>query len=292
MGREPTMTLRSRGTRVGGMPGILCVLLLLAGTAHAADPIGRFSISGQLGIGGYRMGDINQGIGRSNAILARERPEWKLPDRIRSGFEFVGDATYDLTPTIRVGLTYGSTSGSTGVDFLQTIDVKPSGSMLIPRVFYRLPYRPLIDMPLRVFGGLVLLRGVKTRIDHEDTSESDERLETLTIEGSGTGFLGGALAEYTLADRFTLAFETGYRYAKAGFDSGTWDIQKLRDPLGDPDGDQIPNNRDLRPESYLWGFLDKTYEEVTDVNLPNVREGIETDFSGVFARIGLRIYIF
>jgi hypothetical protein len=286
------MTQRFRGTSVPGLLCILGVLLLLAETAGAADPIGRMSISGQFGIGGYQMGEINDAIGRSNGIIARERPEWKLPDRIRSGFEFTADATYDITPDIRAGLTYGTTSGSSGVDFLQTIDVKPSGSMLIPRVFYRLPYRPTVDMSLRVFGGLVLLRNVETKVDHENTSESDERLETLTAKASGTGFIGGLLAEYTLADRFTLAFETGYRFAKAGFDSGTWSIQKLRDPLGDPDNDRIPNNKDLREESYLWGFLDKTYNDVSDVNLPNVRRDLDADFSGVIARIGLRVYIF
>ncbi|MDM7913706.1 MAG: hypothetical protein QUU85_00360, partial [Candidatus Eisenbacteria bacterium] len=84
-------------------------------------------------------------------------------------------------------------------------------------------------------------------------------------------------------------FEGGYRRAKAGFDSGSWTISKLRDPGSDDDHDGIPNERDLSETSYLWGFLNEPAQQSEE---PTVRGNLDQDFSGVVARIGLRIYVF
>ncbi len=277
---------------------ILSAFLLLPAAVEAADPIGSFSISGRLGISGYDMGDVNNGISRSNHLMAANplSEEWDLPERIHLGFDFIGDASYDLSPWLRVGLLYQRTTGKTSVDFLHKISVSPESGMIIPRAFVRLPWRPMDDMSLRAFGGLVFLRGAETTIEHEKTSENlqDRRTETLTVEGSGTGVLGGLAGEYTLSDRFALSFEAGYRIVKAGFDNGSYSID-VYDPGGDSDRDGIPDGRDPSDTegsytSYLWGFLNGAPGRQDEE--PTVREDLDADFSGAFVQIGMRIYIF
>lgn len=262
---------------------VIGLAAFVPGTVRGADPIGRFSICGELGVSGYSMQAVNDGIARSNRRLARLQPDWEVPGEIHLGFDFLADASYDLSQTFRVGVTFQSSFGKTGVDYLQLIEVEPSATMIIPRLYYRLPWRPMIDMSLRAFGGPVFLRGVETKIGHQNTSQGARRLESMTLASSGGGFIGGIMAEYTLSDRFTLAFEGGYRVAKAEFDSGNWKVENLEDPL-DP--------LDLREVSYLWGFMNEEWEDFRHEPLPTIREDLDADFSGVLAKIGLRVYIF
>ncbi|MBD3162934.1 MAG: hypothetical protein GF346_10990 [Candidatus Eisenbacteria bacterium] len=267
--------------------------ILVPAVGWGADPIGSFSISGELGLGGYSMGAVNDGINRSNDHLALLQPEWDVPDELQVGFDFLADASYDLSYSLRVGLSYLSSSGSTSVDYLQYIEVEPSATMIIPRLYYRLPWRPTIDMSLRGFGGPVFLRNVETKITHENTSEGEPRLESMTIEASGTGFEGGVMGEYTLSDRFTLTFEGGYRSAKTTYDSGAWKIENIQDPQSINNETGLPNSRSLQRQSYLWGFLNEDYETVVQTTTePTVREDLDADFSGVIAKVGLRVYIF
>lgn len=277
---------------------ILGATLFIPATAQAADPIGSFSISGRIGVGGFDMSRINAGISRSNYLMGQNplSMDWDLPERIHLGFDFVGDASYDISPWLRVGLLYQRTTGSTSVDFLHKISVTPETSMLVPRAFVRIPWRPLDDMALRGFGGVVVLRGAKTKIEHEKTSENlqERRTETLTVEGSGVGFMGGVAGEYTLSDRFALSFEGGYRFAKAGYDSGSYTIQ-LQDPGNDSDGDGIIDGRDPSDTpgsytSYLWGFLNGAPGRQDEE--PTVRSDLDSDFSGFLIQIGLRVYLF
>jgi len=277
---------------------ILACAGLLCGPSYARDPVGKLSVAGRFGVSGYDMGAINSAITRSKTLIASfpETEDWEVPDRIHSGLDFVADACFDLNSSIRLGLIYGRSAGETSVDYLQRMAVKPRATMIVPRLFYKLPWRPMDDLPLRLFGGLVFLSNAKTIVEHENTSEDAPRLETLTIKGSGTGFTGGLLAEYALSDRFVFAFEGGYRIAKASFDSGAYTITKLHDALGDDDNDGIPNNRDLyykdkpaQSVSYLWGFMEGDPKVQGD---PGVARKLDTDFSGLALQIGLRVYIF
>ena len=273
--------------------GGLGMALIIPGLARGADPIGRLSLSVRFGISGYEMASINDGISDSNRRLAGLRPEWEVPDRIQTGFDFLADATYDLSDALRFGIVYGSSSGSSSVDYLQAISVKPGAEMIIPRVFFRVPWRPMIDMSIRVYAGWVYLVGVETDIEHEVTSEGSERLEAMNIKGSGSGFVLGATSEYTLSDAFTLTIEAGYRSAKADFDSGSWRIEKIANP-GAPSDDciDLPNDKCLLESSYLWGFLNEEREELPRGEVPTVRNDLDADFSGFQIQIGLRIYIF
>jgi hypothetical protein len=271
----------------------LGMALIIPGLAWGADPIGRMSLSARVGVSGYDMSKINDGISDTNNRLSVIRPEWDVPGRIHNGFDFVADAAYDLSDALRFGILYANSSGSTSVDFLQAISVKPSSGMLIPRLFYRVPWRPMIDMSVRVFAGWVYLTGAETRVEHEVTSEGSERLEFIKIEGSGSGFVTGATSEYTLSDTFTLTLEAGYRRAKASFDSGSWRIDKLASPGAPSDVcEDLTNAECLLEESYLWGFMNEEREELGRGELPTVRKDLDTDFSGFQIQIGLRAYIF
>lgn len=284
--------------RLGGAALLLVVVCLsLPHPASAVDPIGKFSISGRVGIAGVKMGELNDGISRSNRLIASqpESQDWKVPGRLHSAFEFAGDAAYDLTPWIRLGLAYGSISGNSSVDYVQRIEVKPSTKLIVPRVFYRLPMRLMDNLALRAFGGVVLMSGAKATIEHENTSPNSPRLDAMTIKASGTGVTGGLAGELTLSERFTLTFEGGYRQAKAGFDSGSYSVSKLRDPGGNDDaaiGDVLPNDRDLLPTSYLWGFVDGWNAEGNQAEEPRPYGSNDLDFSGGFLQVGMRVYIF
>ena len=281
--------------RLGGAVLLLAATcLLLPRSASAVDPVGKFSISGRVGISGIRMQAINDGIDRSNALLGSlpESEDWEVPGAIQTAFEFTGDASYDLTPWIRLGLSYGSLSGETSVDYVQSIKVSPSTKMIVPKAMYRLPVRLLDNLALRAYGGVVFLQGAKVKIDHENTSPNSPRLESISIDGSGTGVTGGLEGEFTLSERITLAFEGGYRAAKAGFDSGGYAISKLRDAGSNDDGDVLPNDRDPSQTSYLWGFMDGWNETGQQEQEPTVYRSNDIDFSGAYLQVGLRVYIF
>ncbi len=283
--------------------GWMCVAALLTaavgaclpGTARAADPVGKFSVALRMGVSGFDMGAIDGAISRSNSRLASipVSTTWKVPGRIHSGFGVAGDVSYDLTSQIRLGLAYGSMWTSSTVDFAQVISVKPRTSMILPRAFYRLPWRPLDNTSFRLFAGPIFLRNAETKIQHEETRESGKRLDSMTIKGSGTGIVGGVVAEYTLADRFTLALEGGYQQAKASYDSGSWFIGELGDrAAGNDDGDALRNDRDLPEESYLWGFLNERYRQPWLDQPPTVGEDLDMDFSGFLLHAALRVYLF
>ena len=230
-----------------------------------------------------------------------ESSDWDLPGRIHQGFNIGGDLNYDLTSGIRVGIVYGTTWGSSSVDFLQKITIEPRSRFVLPRASIRLPYRPADNLSLRAFAGPIFLINTETKITHENTSDSGHRLDTMTIKASGTGFAGGLAGEYTLGDRFSLSFELGYQYAKAAFDSGEWSITGLEDPLGDDDArsgrtDGIPNDRDPVKDSYLWGFFNERYADPElgqrTERPPTARQDLDIDFSGFLLQAGFRVYLF
>lgn len=275
------------------LPVVVLLSAAIVGTSEAADPVGKAAIAFRGGFVGLQMGDVNDGIDLSDRLLDRVYSDWKVPENLNNGFGLTADLTYDITPTIRASVVYGATFGETSVDYQQVMKVRASSGLLMPRVLYRLPYRPMESMTLRLYAGPVLLTGSKVKIEHENTSESDPRLDTMTIEGSGTGFAAGLAGEYTMADRFTLHFEAGYQGATASFDKGSWKIEKQRDPLSNSDastGDVLPNNRDLPEESYLWGFMDSRYKQPADTE-PAART-TDLDFSGYQLYAGLRVYLF
>lgn len=266
-------------------------LVLLPLVSWAADPVGKVSISGQFGIATYRMSDVNAAMARSDQIVhadGQAPADWETPDKLHHGFDFMSEANYDLTRDIRLGLNYGKTSGTTKKDFLQILTVKSQTTTIVPRLLYRIPWRPLIDMSLRAFGGPVFLRSTKTTVSHEDTDKSKPRLETLTINGSGTGFTGGIVGEYTVSDRFTLGFEGGYRFAKAKHKSSSYTITKIPNG-GFPNPDSgLNEDRTLRDDSYLWGFMEGRPAKGDE---PQIIP-IEADFSGLDIRVALHVYIF
>ncbi len=292
------MAMKGLGRTWGAVFLLAAAALTLPLVAEAGDPVGKLSATLRMGINGYDMGPINDGISRSNNRLKgiSESSDWDLPSRIHQGFNIGGDLNFDLTSSIRLGLVYGTTWGSTSVDFLQKITIEPRSRFLLPRASIRLPYRPDDNMSLRAFAGPVLLMDSKTTITHENTSDSGHRIDSMTIKGSGTGVAGGIAGEYTLGDRFSLSFEAGYQYAKAAFDSGEWSIGGLVDPLGDDDipQDGVPNNQDPVKDSYLWGFFNERFADPPQETErpPTPRNDLDIDFSGFLLQAGFRVYLF
>jgi hypothetical protein len=280
-------------SRVGWVrPALLIALAglcFLPGFASAADPIGKASIGLQFGVGGYSMSDINSGLRRSATVVhMNSTADVETPGRLNYGFNFVSEVNYDVTRDIRVGVTYGRTSGTTKVDYVRVMSANGQGTTLIPRASYRLPWRPLENMTVRAYGGIVMLRNAKTRIEDENTSRNEPRLESLLYTGSGTGVTGGLAGEYTISDRFTLGLEMGYRSVVAKYKSGAYTITRIADPLSLSDAD-IPNNRTLANDSYLWGFMQTTHQIRGEE--PKVRP-LDSDFSGIDVKVALHLYIF
>jgi hypothetical protein len=277
---------------------VVSVGVALPHSAQAGDPVGKLSASLRMGLNGYAMGPVNDGISRTNRLLKANpgSADWELPDRLHSGFNLGGDLNFDISPMIRVGIVYGTTWGSSSVDFREKITIEPRSRFAFPRALVRLPIRPSENISLRAFAGPLFLLRPETKISHENTSESAKRLDSIIIKGSGTGFAGGIAGEYTLGDRFSLTFEGGYQFAKASFDSGEWSITGLTDPLGDDDGDGVPNNRDPVGTSYLWGFFNERYQDPElgqqTERPPTVRQDLDIDFSGFLLQAGFRVYLF
>ncbi len=279
---------------------LLAAAVSLSGTAEAGDPVGRFSAALRMGLNGYDMGPINRAISRSNSRLSgiSESSDWELPGRIHQGFNVGGDINYEVGAGIRLGLVYGTTWGSSSVDFLQKITIEPRSRFLFPRASIRLPYRAGDNMSLRAFAGPMFLLSSQAKISHENTGDAGHRLDSMMIKGSGTGVAGGLAGEYTLSDRFSLNFEAGYQLAKAAFSSAEWSVTGLEDPLGDTDLDGIPNDRDPVGGSYLWGFFNERYADPEanppqdTEHEPTPRRDLDIDFSGFILQAGFRVYLF
>lgn len=293
------MVMKGRSWIGGAVLSTAVLFAILAVTlspkwSAARDPVGKATIGLRLGVGTFDLGDVNSGINRSNNRLEslEGSQEWKVPSRLHGGFSVSADANYDLSSQIRIGVTYGNMWGSTSVDYGQKISVRPRTTVIGPRAFWKLPWRFLDNTSLRLFAGPLFLRNTKTRVEHEDTSEEHHKVDKMTITGSGSGILGGVLAEYTMADRFTLSVEAGYQRAKSSFKSGTWSIEELRFPGLNDDDDTLLNDRDLAEDSYLWGFLRERYRANWNIDEPHVRTDLDTDFSGATLQAILRVYIF
>ena len=238
---------------------VVAAAVALPRPAEAGDPVGKLSAALRMGVNGYSMGSINDGISRSNRLLKGNAgsADWKLPGRVHTGFNVGGDLNFDITPQIRIGVVYGSTWGSSSVDFREKITIEPRSGFVFPRALLRLPFRPSDNMSLRAFAGPMLLLRPEAKISHENTSESAKRVDSIAIKGSGTGFAGGIAGEYTLGDRFSITFEGGYQFAKAKFDSGEWSITGLVDPLGDDDARRCAEQSRSREELLSLGVLQR-----------------------------------
>ncbi len=277
--------------RSGAALLLIMVSLWILPQSSAADPLQKVSICGQIGFASYLMGQVGAAMGRSDAIIHspdHAPADWQTPSRLHHGFDFMSELNYDVSKDVRIGLNYGRTSGTAKKDFLEILSVNTKTTMIVPRVLYRLPWKPLANMPLRAFAGPIFLRNEAIEVSHEDTDKSKPRLETLKIKGSGTGITAGVSGEYLFSDRLTIGFEGGYRFLKAKPKSSYYSITKIDDPLGDNPTSGLKNDRTLRADSYLWGFMEgePAYGEE-----PQIRS-IEADYTGVDVRIALRLYLF
>ncbi len=275
--------------------GAACLCALVAPAVFAYDPTARFSLTGQLGATSLAMGTVNDEIDRGNVYMRSQR--WDTLDNLGSGFNFIYDVRADLFGPWMLSFGGGSTIASTGVDFDEVIDIKPSASFLQARIFYRIPWRPFENVRFCVGGGGVMATSAELEITHEHrTVEAGIlRRESLTFDGTGAGVVAAFEAELVLNERFTLAGDLGYRGLKVDIDSDSyeWSITNVDDPAVDRDGDDVPEGRDLSDRSFLRNaFIDPIQaNDQEDVELFRTVP-MELDYSGVQAHVGLRVYLF
>lgn len=264
-----------------------------AGTAWGFDPTARFSIAGQVGLGGTAMSDVNDGIDRGNLFAASQN--WNDVDALSSGFNFTFDLRADITGPWMVSAGIQRLTASTGVDFDQVIEVKPKYSLFHGRLLYRVPYRPFESIRFSLGTGVLFVNTAELAVSHEhrNVEAGTLRIETLTLENSGTGFQGFLEAEVVFNELATMVTDVGYRYLNTTNDSFSWKIERVENPDLDEDDDEIPNGLDLSDDSFIrHGFLPaQSVDDPGDIrNLQPT--GMDLDYSGLQANVGLRFYLF
>jgi hypothetical protein len=268
---------------------------LLGRTATAAPfaPPQRFSISGQAGLGGAAMGEVNDDIERANAFLSTRN--WKTVDEIETAFVFRGDIRANVAGPWLVTLGISRFTSSTGVDFDQVIDVKPSAVVFRATLSYQLPFWLGDNLRFAVGGGLDYASSAKMEITHvhRNVEAGTRRLESLRYEGSGVGGHGLLEAELLVGESAAIVGDVGWRQLVVAPDSYHWKIDRVAGGVPDQDEDGVPNGDDLSDLSFLrHGFLPNEL-----VNSPGDIRSLqpmkpELDFSGVHGNVGLRFYIF
>jgi hypothetical protein len=311
-----------RGIWVAG--GLAALLLSLAGPSLGADPSKRFAVTGQAGMGGLRMTDVNGKISDGNRWL--EEKGWTTMDPVRLGFDFKWAVSARLLGGPKPGLSMGSTpsafsisagggslQGRSKLDFDQVITVKPTARYYDFQAVYQIPYRFNPAVILSIGGGPIYANTAKLETSAA-TRQQDivgfARTETATFKGSGWGAYGFLQAETVLSEKITLITDVGYRALTVtnAADALTWSITDIEYPKQDDDGDGIQNQYDLNPGTGSGDdstFLTDSFLEVErdpqsgQIPLdaqgrPTVRSrgGLKLDFSGVAVNVGLRFYLF
>jgi hypothetical protein len=260
----------------------------------AYDPTARVSLAGQVGLGGLQMGDVNHEIRDGNRYLTAQ--SWTTLKEIHTGFNFAGDLRAQLTPRWSISIGGGRTTGKSKVDFDQVIEVRPYAHFFHARLLYHLPFRPTQNVRLAVGGGPLDYFDARLNVSHEQRQVDGGtlRVEHLDLKGSGWGFQGLVEAEVILSEQITLVGDLGYRQIKVNYDHFDWKIDRLRtDPLFDTDGDGVPDEFDLAEGSFFrHAFADENLDPNGDIRQSRPNEGIQLDYSGVQANIGLRFYLF
>jgi len=267
----------------------------ISGAAHAAPfaPPQRFSISGQAGLTGTKMGDVNQDIRRANRFLTRQN--WRNVDEIETAFTFRGDIRANVMGPWYVTAGISRLTASSGVDFDQVIDVKPSATIYRATVSYQLPFWIKDKIRFAVGAGLDHAASSKLEVSHEhrNVEAGTLRLESLRYEGSGTG--GHALleSEVLVGETASIVMDVGWRQLVVKTDSYRWKIDRVATGVPDQDNDGVPNHDDLSDSSFLrHGFLpNELIGSPGDIRTLEPMEP-DLDFSGVHANVGLRFYIF
>lgn len=268
---------------------------LAAGPAQAAPfaPPQRFSISGQVGIGGTSMGEVNDDIRRANAFLSRQN--WRNVDEISSAFVFRGDIRANVVGPWLVTVGISRFTASSGVDFDQVIDVKPSASAYRATLSYQLPFWIKDKLRFALGAGIDYVTNAKMEISHEhrNVEAGTLRMESLRYEGNGAGGHGLLESELLVGESASIVADVGWRQLVVKTDSYRWKIDNVATGVPDQDNDGVPNGDDLSDVSFIrHGFLPSEL-----INSPGDIRSLaptepELDFSGVHANVGLRFYIF
>lgn len=303
------MTMRQFGSwavRAGVTAGLASIALLTtASISLSEDPIDRFSLTGQVGITGLAMGQVNDQIDEGNGFL-RQRG-WTQLDNLGYGYNFAWNLRARVRGPLSVSLGGGQVIGETSLDFDEVISVEPSVRLYSLRLDYELPFRPMSTFIMRVGGGPVWYSSTELKVQHERRSveTGTERIESAKFEGDSWGAHGYLEGELVLSEKITLVADVGYRFGTIQVsDNWDWEITGLALPLADDDRDGIPNKWDF-DEANSWlihSFLEVQRDDegrviLDDSGRPIVHirrddENLDLQLSGVVANVGLRFYLF
>jgi len=284
------------------------LVFLVPGAASGADPIARFSVSGQAGGALFDPSDVNAGIREGNRFLSHR--QFKTLDEITYGFNFTLDVRAKITNSIAASLGGGTVFAQTGVDFDEVIDVEPSVSFYHVRLTYLLPWRPMPSMMLHLGAGPVYFQEGETKVRRErrEVELGTVRVETARFRTERTW--GGHVFlqnELVFNNRITLITDLGYRFASltgAEWDNNDWTLDNMTTSTGAQDSEPngIPDVLEFSPDGYsLNSFLerslrggDPTTPEIDGEGRPvyKPRGGTDLDLSGVLLNVGLRFYLF
>jgi hypothetical protein len=286
------------GVRVGA--AAILVLQCWTGPGLGLDPVGRVAISGNLALAGWAMGDVDREIRRGNEVLRHEGVT--TLDPLSFGFDFLADFQAPVKHPFYLSLGLGRLRGHTGKAFNKVIDIEARTGIAYARLMWMLPWRPLEDVRIFLGGGPLFLRGSRLEVSHERDFEAKkpERKETLSMKGSGNGFLVGVTGEYVVSDHVTLSLDAGYRWARADLNSYKITVQNAQTR---PGVDAFADDEQVFWDSYLLDAFLKDpgpppeNQEAPNFDGPPIQElepvdNLDLDFSGVRIQVGLRMYVF
>lgn len=282
--------------RVSPALALVLGLVFFARPVLAYDPTDRFSLTGTLGLSFPKMGEVNDEIRAGNRFL--ESRDWLTLDELSTQFNFNYGLRANIVGAWNLEIGGGRVTGEEGVDFDQVITVTPSGNFYAARVVYELPFRARENIRFFVGAGPVYFSTMELKVSHEqrDVEGGTERIESLTLDASGAGWMAAWETEIILSEKTTLVGDLGYRSVSTDYGAGDakWKIERLRTAEGfDSDGDGVPDSQDLSELSYFRSaFASEQIGRDGNIRETFPNPGLSNDFTGFVANVGLRFYLF
>ncbi len=233
-----------------GVPLLVLLILLLAGTAHAQVRLG-FRLSG--GLGTLSGGDLNRGAeGWAEYYRLDTLHDYSPAGEFKPlpmGFDFAGDLILQLNPRIGIGVGSGifTASKSYSIDYTHTgwdpvafTSRTTAGAVpLRLNMYYFLPLGPAFRVTFCLGGGFYLAN-LKLKIRAENQTYFEDY--DFKARGSGLGLHGGLGLEVVLSPALSLVLDL----------TGRWAV------LSNFKGDFIVSNTwsyGLTPDADLYFFL-------------------------------------
>jgi len=303
--------------------GLLLASVLAFGRASAQtideEPVGRLTIGGNIGVVLPSMSDVNDNFHVVNPFLNRD--EIRNMDDINASLLTGLDLRLKLRDHLSIGFNWGAVAARSSID-VDRADVRffSRATTYQANLYYHFPFIEAYSerTQLYVGAGLVFLRSGHVEWSLEDHTTNfflvDGDISELsgkgvaTADGNGYSFLVGG--SFQLTTRFSIAVDTGYRFAKLD----NLELQEVEGFRERFNIDQNDPTQDVFREPGDWAIWDFFFRDPnaqtndgrrrTDPVVPGEEKTgcdgcplyygsggpIEVDYSGPFTQVSFRVH--